>query len=96
MIVELCFYGIFLSIFRLMSLFVSVWTVSSLPIKSPGFAMAFPLFDILAMSFTWLWSDSLLEGIIAIESSSMVWKGRSLTFLRIIAIGIGGPFIACA
>src|SRR5436190_7754521 len=58
--------------------------------------MAWPDFDIRATMTTIPTSDSFLEGIMLVESSSRNVKGKSFFVARTIATGIGGPFISRA
>src|SRR6478672_3606938 len=58
--------------------------------------MAWPDFDIRATMTTIPTSESFLEGIMLVESSSRNVKGKSFFVARTIATGIGGPFISRA
>src|ERR1051325_5037823 len=58
--------------------------------------MAWPDFDIRATMTTVPTSESFLDGIMLVESSSRNVKGKSFVVARTIATGIGGPFISRA
>src|SRR4029079_19305440 len=58
--------------------------------------MACPDFDRRATMTTMPTSESFLDGIMLVESSSRNEKGKSFFVARTIATGIGGPFISRA
>src|SRR5205823_13605391 len=74
----------------------SLDTGTLVPCRSPGWAIAVPLFDTRAATTTFGKAESFIAGVIAIESSSWKRYGRSRTRVRATASGIGGPSTARA
>jgi hypothetical protein len=58
--------------------------------------MAWPDFERRATITTVATSESFLDGIMLFESSSLKVKGKSFFVARMIATGIGGPFVSRA
>ena len=67
-----------------------------IPSKSPLCGIAWPDFDSRATITTIATLESVLDGIMLFESSSRNVKGKSFFVARMIATGIGGPFVSRA